>query len=260
MIYQARGSDGSNPYKFNMPTNFSIIIPAHNEEDSLEEMISSLERTLSDYNFEIVIVNDHSLDKTVSITQKLMKKYSNIRLFHNIGKRGFASTLITGFQEAQGEFLIPVMADGCDDPDTIKEMYEKMKEGYDLICASRYSKGGRRIGGSRLKGFFSKFVGKSIHFLTRIPTADIANAFKLYRRSALQKIKVKEGSSFATSMEVALKLYYQGCKIAEVPTNWKGRKRGKSKFKILKIAPIYLKWYLWAFYKCITTDNHKTSF
>lgn len=245
--------------------NFSIIIPAHNEEDSLEEIISSLENTLSatealasaadsmagDDDFEILIVNDHSTDKTVSTVQELMGKYSNIKLLNNLGKKGFGPTLITGFKQAKGEFLIPVMADGCDDPDTIKKMYKKAEEGYDLICASRYTKRGKRIGGSRLKGFFSKFVGKSLHFFIRIPTTDIANAFKLYRKNALQKIEIEEDSDFAISMEIALKMYYQGFKIAEVPTYWEGRKQGKSKFKIFEVVPFYLKWYLRAIMKHI---------
>jgi len=141
-----------------------------------------------------------------------------------------------------------VMADGCDDPNTIKEMYEKAKNGYDLVCASRYTKGGRRFGGPKLKGFFSEFVGRSIHLLTRIPTTDVANAFKLYRKTALQKIRI-EDSGFAISMEITLKTYFQGYKISEIPTCWKGRKEGKSKFQVLKIAPLYLKWYIWALMK-----------
>ena len=230
-----------------MPPSFSLIIPAHNEEGSLRGTVSSLENILSNYNFEIVIVNDHSSDRTVNLVRELTKKYPNVRLVNNSNKRGFATTLISGFRAAKGEFLVPVMADGCDDPNTIKEMYEKAKS-YDLICASRYCKGGKRIGGPKLKGFFSEFVGRSIHLLTKIPTTDVANAFKLYRKTALQKIKI-ENSGFAISMEIALKIYFQGYKISEIPTCWKGRKEGKSKFQVLKIAPLYFKWYIWALMK-----------
>jgi len=230
---------------------FSVIIPAHNEENSLKETIVSLEKTLSDYRFEIIVVNDHSLDKTVIIAQELAGRYPNVRLVNNIGEKGFAPTLITGFGQAKGEFLVPVMADGCDDLTTIKEMYEITKEGYDLVSASRYQEKGKRIGGPKLKAFFSEFVGKSIHRLTKIPTTDVANAFKLYRKSTLQKIKIKENSGFALSMEITLKMYYQGYRIAEVSTIWKERKQGKSKFIILKIAPFYLKWYFWAITKML---------
>ncbi len=231
-----------------MPPDFSIIIPAHNEEGSLRGTVSSLEKVLSDYNFEIVIVNDHSGDRTVKVVRELTKKYPNVRLVNNRNKKGFATTLIAGFRQARGEFLIPVMADGCDDPHTLKEMYEKAKNGYDLVCASRYCKGGKRVGGPKLKGFFSESVGRTLHFLIKIPTTDVANAFKLYRKSALQKIKIKN-SGFAISMEITLKMYFQGYKISEIPTCWKGRKEGKSKFQVLRIAPLYLKWYLWALMK-----------
>ncbi len=231
-----------------MSPDFSLIIPAHNEEFSLRGTVSSLENVLSNYDFEIIIVNDHSTDRTVKIVRELTKKYPNIRLLDNTNKKGFATTLITGFRQAMGDFLIPVMADGCDDPNTIKEMHEKTKNGYDLVCASRYTKGGRRVSGPKLKGFFSEFVGRTIHLLTRIPTTDVANAFKLYRKSALQKIKI-ENSGFAISMEITLKIYFQGYKITEIPTCWKGRKEGKSKFQVLKITPLYLKWYIWALMK-----------
>ena len=244
-----------------MPPDFSIIIPAHNEENSLKGTISSLEKVLSDYNFEIVVVNDHSGDRTVKVVRELTKKYPNVRLVNNRNKKGFATTLIAGFRQARGEFLIPVMADGCDDPNTIKEMYRKVLSppleggegkgggtGYDLICASRYCKGGKRVGGPKLKGFFSESVGRTLHFLIKIPTTDVANAFKLYRKGALQKIKIKN-SGFAISMEITLKMYFRGYKISEIPTCWKGRKEGKSKFQVLKIAPLYLKWYLWALMK-----------
>ena len=84
-----------------------------------------------------------------------------------------------------------------------------------------------------------KTYGDIINAVSRrikIPTTDVANAFKLCRKDALQKIKIKN-SGFAISMEITLKMYFQGYKISEIPTCWKGRKEGKSKFQVLRITP-----------------------
>ena len=139
------------------------------------------------------------------------------------------------------------MADLCDDPFTIKEMYKKINNGYDVVCGSRYMPEGSRIGGPKLKAFFSRFVGVSLHYLIRIPTRDIANAFKLYRKNIFDKIEIKS-NGFEVSMEMPLRAYFKGYSITEVPTVWQERKSGKSHFKIIRLAPRYFKWYIWALY------------
>jgi len=134
------------------------------------------------------------------------------------------------------------MADGCDDPQTIPLMLEKAKQGYDLVCGCRYMKGAEKKGGPKLQGFFSRFVCLSLYYLTKIPTRDVSNAFKLYRRNILQNIPLKE-NGFAVSMEAAIRFYVSGCRICDVPTCWEGRKKGKSKFKITKTFP-YMRLYI----------------
>ncbi|MCX8082119.1 MAG: glycosyltransferase family 2 protein [bacterium] len=225
----------------------SIIIPARNEEDNIEETIKELISYISPENTEIIVVNDHSQDNTKSIVEHLKKQYHFIKLIDNKGQPGFANTLKQGFREAHGEFVLPVMADRCDAPLTIPLMLEKAKEGYDLVCGSRYVRGGKRVGGPIIQGFFSRFVGITLHFLTGIPTRDVANAFKLYRKDILLTLDLKE-KGFAISMEACVKFFINGYKICDVPTIWYGRKKGQSKFKLSKTLP-YIKLYLWTIWK-----------
>ena len=156
--------------------------------------------------------------------------------------------LKTGFQNISHEVVLPVMADSCDDLSTIKKMLEQINQGYDVVCASRYIKGGARLGGSKLKGFLSCFAGNSLHFLLGIPTHDIANAFKIYRKEVIDSVDIKS-KGFEVSMEIPLKAYYSGFKITEVPTVWKERTKGKSSFRVFKLLPDYLKLYIWAAFK-----------
>lgn len=228
----------------------SIIIPAHNEQDNITEVINRVEGSL-DIPHELIIVNDHSQDGTAEIVERLSERYPNIRLVDNINTKGFANALKTGFASAKTDIMVPVMADLCDDLNTIREMFRKINENYDIVCGCRYIKGGARLGGSKIKGFFSCFVGKTLKFLLGLPTHDIANAFKVYRKKVIDSVNI-ESTGFEVSMEIPLKAYFSGFKITEVPTVWRERTKGKSNFRMLKLLPNYFKLYAWAFFKKFT--------
>ncbi|MGQ9631409.1 MAG: glycosyltransferase [bacterium] len=225
----------------------SVVIPAHNEEEIIEKTLIDLESKL-DIEHDVIVVNDHSTDNTCSVVEKLMKSYPNIRLVHNQREGGFVNALKAGFENVESGVIVPVMADLCDDPLTIKVMYKKIiDDGYDVVCGSRYMKGGNKIGGPFLQTFFSRFVGWTIYWLTGIPTHDVSNAFKMYKKEVLDNIEIEE-AGFAVSMEIAIKAYYKGYKIIEVPTTWRDRTAGASKFRIFRVAKNYIKWYLWAIF------------
>ena len=228
----------------------SLIIPAHNEADNIVDMIEKIEADLG-LEYDLLVVNDHSIDETCKLVQGLAKKYPNIKLVDNLSEKGFANAIRTGFAQFDTELAVPVMGDLCDDLTTIELMRDKIAQGYDIVCGSRYMKGGARLGGSKLKGFLSSFAGRSLHFILGVPTHDIANAFKMYRKPVLENITLN-AKGFEISMELPLKAYYKGFKIGEVPTVWRERTKGKSSFKIFKLLPDYLKLYVWAIYKRIT--------
>ncbi|MDD3725953.1 MAG: glycosyltransferase family 2 protein [Candidatus Ratteibacteria bacterium] len=230
----------------------SIIIPARDEENNIEETIKGLIPHINRENTEIIVVNDHSEDNTVHIVKDIQGQYPFIDIVDNTGEPGFANTLKRGFEVARGKYVLPVMADSCDDPTTIPLMLKKAEEGYDLVCGARYIKGGKRVGGPLIQGFFSRFVGITLHLFTGIPTRDVANAFKMYRRDAVLSIDLKE-KGFAISMEACVKFFVSGYNICDVPTVWYGRKKGKSKFKLSRTLP-YMKLYLWTIWKRWTSQ------
>ncbi len=222
----------------------SIIVPAHNEAENIASLIEKVESTLN-IDHELVIVNDHSKDNTADEVSKLSAKFPNLRLVNNELEGGFANAIKTGFASAKTEFIVPIMGDLCDDLSTVKLMTEKINKGFDVVCASRYIKNGQRLGGSKFKAFLSRNAGRSLNLLLGIPTHDIANAFKMYRKKVIDSIKI-ESTGFEISMELPVKAYYLGFKITEVPTIWRERSKGKSSFKVFKLLPKYLKLYLWA--------------
>jgi dolichol-phosphate mannosyltransferase len=222
----------------------SIVVPAHNEEDNIGSLIDKIMSFGLDVDFELVIIVDHCSDATYKIAVDKSHEFNNLKIVENNLAAGFANALKTGFLNSGGDLVVPVMGDLCDDLGTIRKMYEKAVQGYDIVCGSRYIRGGLRLGGSRLKGFFSFFVGWSLYYLLGVPTHDISNAFKMYRKKVLDSTNI-EASWFEVSMEIPLKAYYAGFSITEVPTVWREREKGKSSFNMFKLFRNYLKFYLW---------------
>jgi len=225
--------------------NLSIIIPVYNEGENIVKTINRIEEKVK-VSHEVLLVYDFPEDSTLPFARKLIKKYPHIRLVLNKYGKGVLKAIKTGFKEAEGESVLLTMADFSDDPKTINLMYEEFRKGYDLICGSRYIKGGGQIGAPFFKSWLSRMAGASAHFILNLPTHDLTNSFKMYRRSLLKKIRVESGGGFELGMEIVLKSFFLGAKITEVPTVWRERTVGKSRFKLFSWLPKYLYWYIWA--------------
>ena len=225
----------------------SVVIPAHNEEQAIG---STLESVLSGVAspFEIIVVADHCTDRTEAIVATFAKKNSHIRLLRNERARGFSNAVITGFQHAQGEFVVPLMADACDDPRTINPMREALERpGVDVVCGSRYMKGGRKTGGPFLQDLCSRIVCYSLRFFARVPTWDATNAFKMYRREFLLRISYDMpamGTEYSLALLIRARAH--GGRIIEVPTTWVWRELKPSlaqEIRVLRRFPGYWPWY-----------------
>lgn len=225
----------------------SIIIPAYHEEQTIVKVLNEISRKVKTEH-EILIVYDYEEDPTKKAVLDYLpgKNDNSINLIRNsVGTgRGALNAIKTGFKEAEGLAVIVVMADLADDVGKIDQMYRLIEEGYDIVCGSRYMEGGRQVGGPAIKSLLSRTAGLTLHYFFRLPTHDATNAFKMYRKEVLDKIKIESGGGYEYSLEILTKAFKKGCKITEVPTTWTDRTGGKSKFKLLKWLPLYLKWYV----------------
>ncbi|MDR0505391.1 MAG: glycosyltransferase [Dysgonamonadaceae bacterium] len=228
----------------------TIVIPVYNEAGNIKTALDRIEAQVN-IPREILIVYDMEEDTTVPVVREISGSYSNpVHLLKNKYGRGVLYAIKTGLEEARGEFVIVTMADLSDPPEIMNDMYAKtVNENADLVCASRYMKGGKQYGGPFLKGLFSRVAGLSLHVLTNIPTHDISNSFKMYRKSMLDTIGIESKGGFEIGMEITVKAFIAGFKISEVPTAWHDRSDGQSNFKLWKWLPNYLHWY-WLCVKC----------
>jgi dolichol-phosphate mannosyltransferase len=235
-VKSTEGSFGSKLY---------IVIPALNEEGSIEQTLRTIVEACVDLPYQVIIVNDHSTDHTAEIVDAFALKCGNVRRVDNLGPGGFSNALRAGYAAAGDGAIVTMMADLCDDPVSLAPMYKMILDGYDVVCGSRYMPGGGKENEeSWLKGLLSRSVGLSLHRLAGIPTHDVTNAFKMYRSELLKSTTIEE-RGFACSMEITIKAYLKGARIGEVPTTWRGRTIGKSKFSMIKGLRPYLRWYIW---------------
>ena len=108
-------------------------------------------------------------------------------------------------------------------------------------------KGGRQEGGPLLKRTLSRLAGLSLHWFGRVPIHDATNNFKLYRRSIPRSGDDRERGGFELAIELTVKAELDGRRLAELPTTWRDRTAGQSRFKLRAWLPLYLRWYLHLF-------------
>lgn len=117
----------------------SIVIPVYNEESSLEELNSRLHKTLGDItqDYEIIYVNDASVDNSLSIMLEFYKKDKRVKIVNLSRNFGHQSALTAGIECASGDCVILIDADLQDCPEAILDFYTKWREGYDVVYAIR---------------------------------------------------------------------------------------------------------------------------
>lgn len=222
----------------------TIVIPVYNEDENIVKELQELEKHVMHEHI-INIIYDFDEDTTVPIVESVKSNYKNkINLIKNKYGRGVLNAIKTGLETATTDYVVVTMADLSDPPEVINKMLEKAQiNSADIVCASRYMRGGRQIGGPLIKGLMSRFAGLTLHYFAKVPTHDATNSFKLYKKSFVQEQTIESNGGFELGLELVVKAYLQNKIISEVPTIWTDRQAGKSNFKIMQWLPSYLKWY-----------------
>lgn len=233
-----------------MPT-VDIVIPVYNEGENIIIALKRIEAEVT-HPYRVMVVYDMDTDTTLTAIEAAKNQglflQMNLLPTKNKFGRGALNAIKTGLETASSEFVVVTMADLSDPPSVINLMMEKaLNEKADLVCASRYMKGGRQIGGPLLKRTLSRLAGVSLRYLINFPTHDVTNSFKLYRKTVLNAIQIESSGGFELGMEIVVKAWSLGFNISEVPTTWEDRAAGESRFRLFKWLPCYLRWYFSAF-------------
>ena len=222
----------------------ALIVPVYNEQNTILPLLNNISDKIK-IPIKVYIVYDFDEDMTVSIVNKNKSKYrfSIVSVKNKFGG-GALNAIKTGFESFEEEACVVIMADGSDDLNTINGMYGLYCQGFHIVCGSRYMRNGSQIGGGFLKSSLSKMAGKTLYWLTKLPTHDVTNSFKLYSKHSLNMVNIESVGGFEIGMEIVVKSFLNNLAITEVPTNWKDRYEGTSNFKLWQWLPNYFKWYL----------------
>ena len=219
----------------------SIIIPAHNEAGCIAETISTLYKVLTHHHIEneILVVNDHSKDKTEELLQILIKDIPSLKYLNNDSPNGFGYAVRLGLEEFSGDCVALMMADLSDDPEDLVRFYTKMQEGYDCVFGTRWSLGGKAYDYPFLKRQINRIANRIVQLSFGIRYNDCTNAFKLYKRETIAGIKPFLSPHYNLTLELPLKSIVRGYSYAVVPNSWRNRKTGESKLNIREMGSRY---------------------
>jgi dolichol-phosphate mannosyltransferase len=220
----------------------SLVIPAYNEEASIEATVLAFHNELvkEKIQHEILVVNDNSKDSTEQILIGLHRKYADIRYVNNVPPNGFGFAVRCGLENFTGDCVALVMADMSDRPVDLVKYFRKMEAGnYDCVFGSRFIKGGKTIDYPKNKLWLNRLTNGIIQVLFGIRYNDTTNAFKLYKKETITGVKPFLSHHFNLTVELPLKAIVRGYTYAVVPNYWTNRKAGTSNLKIKEMGSRY---------------------
>ena len=201
----------------------SIIIPAYNEEKTIEKVVDAVIKIkIPKYSKEIIIVNDSSTDSTLNIINRLKKRNSNIVSISHKVNSGKGAAVITALKHATGEVAIIQDADLEYNPLEIP----KLVEAYELNpnCVIYGSRNLLRSNGYSYISYLlgNKFLNFMTNLIYRINITDMETCYKLVPVKIFKKMRLSS-RGFEIEPEITGKISMLGCKIFEVPISYKPR-------------------------------------
>ncbi len=205
----------------------SIVIPTYNERDNLEELFERISNAMKGYDYEIIVVDDDSPDRTWEFAQKLSERYP-VKVVRRTDEKGLSSAVIRGFKETSGDVFVVMDADLQHPPEKIPELVEAIEKGADIAIASRY------IPGGAVKNWYwyRKLISKGAIMIGRLALPKIRDVKDPVSGFFAIKMGVVDGIElnpigFKILMEILIKGHYN--KVVEVPFTFGLRKAGESK-------------------------------
>ncbi len=218
----------------------AIIVPTYNERKNLVPLTECLAEALAGIDYEVIFVDDDSMDRTAATARSLAQSNSRIRVLQRIGRRGLASAAVEGMLAASAPFLLVMDADLQHDEKIIPAMLEKIKaERLDVVIATRNAEGGsmgeftaERVSLSKAGQFLSSMVCK-------VPVSDPMSGFFLVRSEYFHRV-AHNLSCVGFKILVDLLASARGpVLVGEVGYRFRSRIHGESKLDIL-VALEYL--------------------
>ena len=208
----------------NRVTKFSIVVPCYNEGDTLRNCVERvLEIADEPLSLEIIIVDDCSSDRSLTIARELASRHPEIMVFHHEENQGKGAALRTGFRKASGDFVAVQDADLEYDPMDLKRLLVPLiRNEADVVLGSRFLS----LGAHRVLYFWHYLGNRFLTFISNMFTdlnlTDMETCYKVFRREVIQNIQIKE-NRFGFEPEIVAKVAQMRLRIYEVGISYHGR-------------------------------------
>ena len=237
--------------------SLTIILPIHNEKESLPIMIRLLNSTLK-IEHEIIAVYEDDMDNAKSIGQELMREIEEFKIIKNKYERGVRFSIQTGIDFAKYDTIFITAVDEIFPIISIEAMYQEIIiKNYDFVSGTRYSKGGARLGGSIIGSFLSRLSNFTFNKLTKSQLTDFTTGIKMMKKQIWNSIEFNSKPiGWAFAFELSIKVIIANHKVCEIPFKSVDRLfGGKSTFKVGAWTLEYLKWFFYGILKLSIFKN-----
>ena len=222
----------------------SIIIPCYNEKNTIKQILNKVVDSLNFHNFkqyEIIVVDDFSIDGTKEILKDL-NNINNLKLLFHDKNHGKGYAVKTGIEVVTGDLVLIQDADLEYDPfDYNKLLTPFFETNADVVYGSRFLGGGKYV---RIHFFWHYLANKILtlicNLFTNLNLTDMETGYKVFKTESVKKIKIQE-KTFSFEPELTIKFAKNKCKFFEVPSTYNGRSYEEGKKIGLKDAFIALK-------------------
>lgn len=218
----------------------SVIIPIYNEEEILAQydmiLFPIIDRMKEQFHeeFEIILVDDKSKDKSWNIISELAGRWKNTRGTEHENNRGMGGAIKTGIATSRGNLLVFLDADLTFRPEDISILLtEYQKNPADCISGSPYLQPGLMADVERFRMILSRGVNILYRILLGRSVTSISPIFRLYKREVFDLIHISS-ENFEINAEILSKMIFRNMRIVEVPVALHERKFGESKAKLTK--------------------------
>ena len=206
----------------------TLVSPTLNESENVPRLIRELEKVLVGLDYEVIIVDDDSPDKTWEVAQHIARQNPRVQVIRRRGSRSLGSSVIDGFSAAQGEVLACIDADLQHDPAILPLMLERLHQGCDLVVGSRYAPGGGVGDWGWLRRAESWLATKLAQGLIGVQIYDPMSGYFLLRRADFLRIRGSlNGQGFKILLEIAAN--FSDARIREIPYTFRNRLAGQTK-------------------------------
>jgi glycosyltransferase involved in cell wall biosynthesis len=226
------------------PAGLSVFFPAYNDSGTIASMVIRAVQAAAALtpDYEVIVVNDGSVDATAPIVDELARTYPHVRVVHHAKNRGYGGALQTGFRSATKELIFYTDGDAQYDPAELAALWARMSPRIDLV-------NGYKI--SRSDPMHRIVIGRVYHHLVSLmfglTVRDVDCDFRLMRRAIFERIDLTKTSG-VICLEMMKKIEDGGFRIVEVPVHHYHRAFGRSQFfnfrRIVKTGvDVFRLWY-----------------